>query len=41
MLKLEGNIAVLANGAGANLATQDVIASLGGKISATVDYPDD
>jgi succinyl-CoA synthetase beta subunit len=39
-VKLEGNIAVLANGGGLGLASQDVISSAGGKCGAMVDIPD-
>ncbi len=41
LVKLEGNIAVVANGGGLALASQDVIASIGGKCGAMADYPDD
>ena len=40
-MKLEGNIAVVANGGGLALASLDVIASVGGKCGAMVEYPND
>ena len=39
--KMEGNIAVVANGNGLGLATMDVLAEQGGKCGALVDLIDD
>lgn len=41
LVKLDGNIAVVANGGGLALASLDVIASVGGKCGAMVEYPND